>query len=46
MTLPIDGSKKGTTQFERMGHTASQFGSEPNLDAKGKASQTPRDLKP
>lgn len=45
MTLPIDG-KKGTTQFERQGHTASQFGSEPNSDAKGKVAAKPRELRP
>jgi hypothetical protein len=39
--------KKGTNQFMRQGHTATDaYGNNPSSDAKGKAAQPPRELKP
>lgn len=39
-------SPKGSNAFVRQGHTASQFGTDPSTEAKGKSAQSPRDLKP
>lgn len=38
-------SRKGTNQFMRQGHTASQFGNDPAVDPKGKVAAPPRELK-
>lgn len=39
-------SKKRTGQFMKQGQTASAFGSDPNMTAKGQAGETPRELNP
>lgn len=39
-------SRKGTNQFMRQGHTAGQYGNDPSTDAKGKAGQPAREIKP
>lgn len=39
-------AKRGTDQFERQGHTAGPYGSDPQISAQGKAAQKPRELKP
>ena len=39
-------SKKKTGQFTKMGQTASAFGSDPSMTAKGQAGETPRELNP
>lgn len=39
-------SKGGSGKLKRQGHTASTYGSEPNMDAKGAAGKTPRELRP
>lgn len=38
--------RKSTNQFMRQGHTANEYGNDPNVDAKGKAGKPPRDIKP
>lgn len=37
--------KRGTDKFIRQGHTASTYGSEPNMEPKGQAGKAPRELK-
>lgn len=41
-----NATPKGTNQFMRKGHTAGPYGNDPGVKAKGKASATPRELKP
>lgn len=41
----IDQPNKGA-RFKLQGHTASAYGSEPNMKAKGEAGKEPRDLVP
>jgi hypothetical protein len=42
-----DMGKRGTNQFMRQGHTASNaYGNSPSTDAKGAAGASPKDLKP
>ncbi len=44
MAPPV--SKKGTNQFQRQGHTASTFGSEPDMTPPGVAGKPVKELKP
>lgn len=44
--MPPTPSKKGTGKFDRQGQTAGQYGQDPNVQAKGKAGDAPRELKP
>lgn len=39
-------SKKGTGQFMRQGHTASEYGNDPAVSATSRVAAAPRDLKP
>lgn len=41
-----DVAKKGTDKFERQGHTAGQYGNDPQKTPEGKAAEKPRELKP
>lgn len=41
----IGQPNKGAT-IKQQGHTASAYGSEPNMKAKGAAGETPRELRP
>lgn len=45
MASPLPG-KKTTNQFMRQGHTESEYGSNININAKGKAGATPKEVKP
>ncbi len=38
--------RKSTNQFMRQGHTANEYGNDPQVEAKGKASKAPREIKP
>ncbi len=35
---------KKTGKYDRMGHTAGEFGNDPNVNAMGKVASKPRDL--
>lgn len=39
-------SKKGTNQFDRQGHTSGEYGNDPSIQAKGKAGNAPKEIKP
>lgn len=41
-----NGVRKSTRQFMRQGHTASEYGNDPQIDAQGKAGKAPREIKP
>lgn len=38
--------KRGTNQFMRQGHTAGEYGNDPNVEPMGVANKAPRELKP
>lgn len=44
--MPNPTPKKSTNQFMRQGHTAHIYGNDPSIEAKGKITAPPKDLKP
>lgn len=46
MTLDAKAGKKSTGKFKKLGHTASQYGTDPSPKSVSGAGKSPRDLNP